>query len=193
MAEESTNEFAQLEITEVIEKLGGLREEFRPHPGNLIVGIIVGTICVLLGVSIVVYFLALRQVRDDASMVLAGIGVLFMVSGTIAILTSNRRRSYRMLICANGFANVHGGRIKAARWEEIQRVEITEKGPRELQMYSNSKTARIIFAANGRIDFDKQTVSDLDGMLESVREHTDKLHIPWKVTKRPLGPFGLTS
>lgn len=104
MADESTNEFAQLEITEVIEKLGGLREEFRPQPGNLIVGIIVGTICVLLGVSIDVYFLTLRQVRDEASMVLAGIGALFMVSGTIAIVTSNRRRRYRMLICAKGFA-----------------------------------------------------------------------------------------
>jgi hypothetical protein len=169
---------ARLELEEVVEQLGGVENEFRPHAGNLIAGMVIGPIAVVAGALILAFLLVQRPVFDDKGMAILGFGALLLFSGTTAFIVSFRRRSYRVLLCQGGIVEAYASTTRACPWDKIEKVEESESVLPQAQLTSQRKIF-FVHWPGVRLKFDLQSVSDVEQMMRLIKRKAEQHAIPW--------------
>jgi hypothetical protein len=175
----------RLELEEVLEQTGSVKEEFRPHPGNVIAALIIGSIVVAIGVVIVVFVLSSDTLPAGTSPVVLSCGALTVFSGLASVLWSWHRSYYRFLVCEHGVLEISRRQMHAWKWEEIEMVEQYER-PFDVSS-SRRKSWNIKFRTGGDLKFDIQSVAGIERCMEVIREQTDKRGIPWHTSSSWLG------
>lgn len=177
---------SRLELEKVLKDLGELKEEFRPHLGILITGVVVRACCIPIGV-VILYF-AFGKINDvhqkEAFAAFTVFGLLLIFSGSVALVQSLRRFSDRLLICSEGLSEISYGKVRMWRWQEIEKVEETLNDLRA-GLRRNRYTIR--FRSGERLRLDLQTVVGVERFVEMIRGEAQTRGITWQTTELLAG------
>jgi hypothetical protein len=119
-----------------------------------------------LGVVIEGYFIAVRGRFDDASLAIMGCAALFLFSGTAAMISGMRRRSLKVLFCVEGLIWTSGGKRIAARWRDLDRVDVQM----DKSMYRRGQVAayRVMLVSGKTIDLARYSVCELERLMKRI-------------------------
>jgi hypothetical protein len=177
----------RLELEEVLEQLGGAKEEFRPHPGNVVAARVIGPFTMIAGATIVFFVLNRADLPQQKFYLVLGFGGLLMIGGLGPLFWSFRRSSYRFLVCKDGLAEVQSGKNRVCRWDDITKVDEIERMLPQYRLTSQRKTWTIFYRQNEKLHFDLQSVREIDRLVELVRTEANQRNIPWNKKSQLMG------
>src|SRR5262245_2916166 len=117
------------EVVEAIERLGGMREEFRGS--EIMAARIVGPIVILIGVFVVYWVLRLGLRFDPATLFVLGVGGLMTVGGMWTVIRTLWAPPYRLLLCQGGLIEVRGKACAVIPWSGM--IGVVENRATEIE------------------------------------------------------------
>lgn len=151
---------------EAVQQLGGVREVYRPHRGNVIAAGVIAPFTAAVGLSFIVYILCYHTTFTEISWMGLGAGGLFMMNGVGLLHFYRSKSAYRVVVCAYGLVEAKRRSHRAWLWHEILRTdaERTEKG----------LTHSIRFVDGTVLRFDAEAISEVQQLVAVVRAEIDR-------------------
>jgi hypothetical protein len=200
----SSDRPATAELDAALQGLGPQTADFEPGLANFVVGVILGLLGIAAGVALVgwmAHFVISRggdlqwfgaRDRHDLPwflvglMVFCGLAVAYFF-GLEFLRTAGRVRSFRLIVCRDGFVSVEGKRVEVFRWDDLACVvEIATReyfplkmGLKYLAPLGRSYSYAVRRKDGGQVEVDGNVVKHLGKFKKLLRAEAQRRGVEW--------------
>lgn len=171
-------------LVEAIEKLGGVREEFRG--GDIMAARIIGPVVTLIGGFVVYWALGLGRGFDQPTLFILGIGGLMIFCGIWSVVWSFYASPYRLLLCQEGLIEVRRGSCSVIPWSGMIGVVENRATNVERLAIGIGSSRRITWTVCYRdgeekkeLELNVSSAKDVERLMQMVHDEMDRRGIIW--------------
>lgn len=181
-------------MSQAPDRLGKVRQEFRPNTANIAAGMILGTGLIVGGIAFAIT-LAQKAKPDPedpgapiAKYVAVGaLGVVAPIGGIALLVWMKRLTSHRVTIHDNGFSYIYRGSTESCPWTEVEKIAevFTEEQMKVLKVpgaaIKNIDRSFVVHRNDGKeFHFSVNSIDGLPRFAECLEAARDQHSIPWE-------------